>query len=154
MQYSTVNSSRCESSPHFVNCKRRTLPPQELLKRLKETQVESAWPCASDTVSAQHTVPAVMGVPSQTPKGSAGLSGPLSLAHYEASASPVAQRQRVHVQCRSCRRLGFDLWVRKTPWGRTRQPTLVFLPEESHGQRSLAGHSPWGRKESDATEAT
>ena len=34
------------------------------------------------------------------------------------------------------------------------QPTPVFLPEESHGQSSLAGYSPWGHKESDRTEAT
>ena len=34
------------------------------------------------------------------------------------------------------------------------QPTPVFFPGESHGQRSLAGCSPWGRKESDTTEAT
>ena len=32
------------------------------------------------------------------------------------------------------------------------QPTLVFLPEESHGRRSLGGYSPRGRKESDTTE--
>ena len=32
------------------------------------------------------------------------------------------------------------------------QPTPVFLPGESHGQRSLAGYSPWGPKESDMTE--
>ena len=32
------------------------------------------------------------------------------------------------------------------------QPTLVFLPGESHGQRSLAGYRPWGCKESDMTE--
>ena len=32
-------------------------------------------------------------------------------------------------------------------------PTLVFLPGESHGQRSLAGYSPWGCTESDTTEA-
>ena len=31
-------------------------------------------------------------------------------------------------------------------------PTVVFLPGEFHGQRSLAGYSPWGRKESDKTE--
>ena len=31
-------------------------------------------------------------------------------------------------------------------------PTLVFLTGESHGQRSLVGYSPWGRKESDTTE--
>ena len=38
------------------------------------------------------------------------------------------------------------------PWRRKWQPTPVFLPGESHGQRSLVGYSPWGRKESDATE--
>ena len=32
------------------------------------------------------------------------------------------------------------------------QPTLVFLPGESHGKRSLVGHSPWGCKELDTTE--
>ena len=38
------------------------------------------------------------------------------------------------------------------PWRRTWQPTPVFLPAESHGQRSLAGYSPWGCKELDRTE--
>ena len=38
------------------------------------------------------------------------------------------------------------------PWGRTWQPTPVFSPGEAHGQRSLAGCSPWGHKESDTTE--
>ena len=42
----------------------------------------------------------------------------------------------------------------KIPWRRTWQPTPAFLPGEFHGQRSLAGYSPWGRKESDMTEAT
>ena len=37
----------------------------------------------------------------------------------------------------------FDPWVRRIPW-RAWQPTLVFLPGESHGQRSLAGYSPQG----------
>ena len=32
------------------------------------------------------------------------------------------------------------------------ETTAVFLPRESHGQRSLAGYSPWGCKESDTTE--
>ena len=39
-------------------------------------------------------------------------------------------------------------------WRRKWQPTPVFLPGESHGQRSLVGCSPWGRTESDTTEAT
>ena len=55
-------------------------------------------------------------------------------------------------QCRSCRRCGFNLWVGKIPWSRKWQPTPVFLPGESHGQRSLMGYSPWGHKESDMTE--
>ena len=43
-------------------------------------------------------------------------------------------------------------WVGKISWRRFWQPTLVFLPGESHGQRSLAGYSPWGHKELDTTE--
>ena len=51
-----------------------------------------------------------------------------------------------------CRRPGFACWVRKIPWRRAWQPTPAFLPGESHGQRSLVGYHPWGRKESDATD--
>ena len=40
----------------------------------------------------------------------------------------------------------FDPWV-GIPWRRAWQPTPVFLPGESCGQRSLAGYSPWGHKE-------
>ena len=57
--------------------------------------------------------------------------------------------QRIHLQCR---RHGFNPWVGKIPWRREWQPTLVFWPGEFHGQRSLAGYSPRGRKESDMTE--
>ena len=42
-----------------------------------------------------------------------------------------------------CRRHAFNPWVRKIPWRRKWQPTPVFLPGKSHGQRSLAGCSPW-----------
>ena len=45
-----------------------------------------------------------------------------------------------------------DLWVGKILWRRKWQPTPVFLPGEFHGQRILAGYSPWGHKESDRTE--
>ena len=41
---------------------------------------------------------------------------------------------------------------REDPWRRKRQPIPGFLLGESHGQRSLAGYSPWGRPESDTTE--
>ena len=50
-------------------------------------------------------------------------------------------------QCRRRRRHGFDPWVRKVPRRRKWQPTPVFLPGESHGQRSLVGYSPCGYKE-------
>ena len=68
--------------------------------------------------------------------------------------------------------IGYSLWGRKesdtterlhfTPfthfilyhWRRKWQPTPVFLPGESHGQRSLAGHGAWGCRESDTTEVT
>ena len=51
-----------------------------------------------------------------------------------------------------CRRPEFDPWVRKIPWRREWLSTPVFLPGKSHGQRSLVGYSPWGRKESDTIE--
>ena len=57
-------------------------------------------------------------------------------------------------QCRRPKRRGFDPWLGKIPWWRTRQPSPVFFPGESHGQRSLAGYSPWGHKELNTTEVT
>ena len=41
------------------------------------------------------------------------------------------------------KRWGFSPWVGKIPWWREWQPTLVFLSEKSHGQRSLVGYSSW-----------
>ena len=50
-------------------------------------------------------------------------------------------------QCRRYKRLGYDPWVEKIPWRRKLQPTPVFLPAKSHGQRNLANYSLWGRKD-------
>ena len=55
-------------------------------------------------------------------------------------------------QYRRHRRCEFDPWVGKLSWRRAWQPTPVFLLGESHGQRSLAGYSPCGPKQSDTTE--
>jgi len=41
---------------------------------------------------------------------------------------------------------GFNPWARKISWRREWQPTPVFLPGISHGQRSLAGYSAWSQK--------
>ena len=67
------------------------------------------------------------------------------LAHSINTAPRVesAYQSRIH------RSRGFDSWIRKIPWKRKWQPTLVFLPGKSHGQRGQAGCSPWGCKESD-----
>ena len=48
----------------------------------------------------------------------------------------------------------FNPWVGKMPWRRAWQPTPVFLPGESRGQKSLVGYSLWGHKESERTEIT
>ena len=99
--------------------------------------------------------------------------------HQKAPTQCLAQRcQRnrvfssVPVKCRKmdlCLRLGFhggsdrkesshnagdlaSILGREAPWRREWQPTPVFLTGESHGQRSLVGYSPWGRKESNTTE--
>ena len=49
------------------------------------------------------------------------------------------------------RRPRFCPWDGKIPWKRNWQPTPVFLPGKSHGQKSLVGYSPWVTKQSDMT---
>ena len=65
-----------------------------------------------------------------------------------------ASGKELTCQCRRHKRCGFNPCVGKIPWKRAWQPTPVFLPGESHGQRSLAGYSPWGHKELGTAEAT
>ena len=60
----------------------------------------------------------------------------------------------LNASLRENRRCRFDPWVGKISWRRKWQPTPVFLPGKSYGQRSLAGYSPWGHKEFVMTEAT
>ena len=57
-------------------------------------------------------------------------------------------------QCRRPKRREFDPLVRNIPWRSAWQPTPIFLPGESHGQRSLEDYGPQGLKESDRTEVT
>ena len=57
-------------------------------------------------------------------------------------------------QCRRHERCGFNPWVGRIPWRRARPPTLVLLPGESQGQRSLVGYGPQGLKELDTAEHT
>ena len=77
----------------------------------------------------------------------------LSLLSRLPSYASSASNKESACQCRQKRR-GFSPWVGKTPWRRAWQPTPVFLPGESHGQRSLVSYSPQVPTESDMTEVT
>ena len=59
------------------------------------------------------------------------------------------QRQRDRLPVREVQETCAPSPGPEEPCRRARRPTPVFLPGESHGQRSLEGYSPWGRKESD-----
>ena len=69
--------------------------------------------------------------------------------HQTAGASLVAQMVK---NLPATQETGFNPWFQKIPWRREWQPTPVFLPEKSHGQRSLVDFGPWDCKESDTTE--
>ena len=71
----------------------------------------------------------------------------LAFAHSATGFPGSASGKEPACQCRGRKRRGFDPWVGKIPLRRKWQPTLVFLPGESHGQRSLAGYSPGGGKD-------
>ena len=58
------------------------------------------------------------------------------------------------LQCRRSKRCGFDPWAGKIPGEGNSNPLQYSCLENHHGQRSLAGYSPWGREESDTTEVT
>ena len=82
---------------------------------------------------------------------------PMSHSQEPFTASTVVLRLSQVAQsvenCLQYRRPRFDPWVGKIPCKKPWQPTPVFLPGESQGQRSLVGDSQWGRRELDMTEA-
>ena len=78
----------------------------------------------------------------------------LSLSIFKQGFPGGTSGQEPACQCRRHKRLRLDLWVREMPWNRIWQPTLVFSPGESWGQKSLTGYNPYGHKESDMAEMT
>ena len=80
------------------------------------------------------------------------LSLPLSL--QELFSREAWERKGLHVYCSFSLSFAVCLWGQKA---RGHEPVVwrgVFLLGESYGQRSLTGCSPWGRRESDMTDAT
>ena len=76
----------------------------------------------------------------------------LSLEYFKLRLPRWCSSKESTCQHRRHKRHGFDPWIRKIPWRRAWQSTLVFLPGESHGQSILVPHSSWGHKELDTTE--
>ena len=104
---------------------------------------------ASGVTSPEGRVTRLPGLPPPDPEGLAGLVG-CSCFLWAFQAAPGVRN--LPANAGRHQRQGFDPWVGKIPWRRAWQPAPVLLPGESHGQTSLAGHSPWGHKESDMTE--
>ena len=75
----------------------------------------------------------------------------ICLSYYRGVTSQVVQRHRNCPSVQETQKLRFDSLVGKIPWSRKWLPTPVLLPGKFHGQRSLAGYSPWGHKESNMT---
>ena len=74
------------------------------------------------------------------------LENPRDKGAWWAAVYGVTQSQ-TRLKCLSSSRgCGFDPWVGKIPCRRIWQPTPIFLPGTSHGQRGLEGYSPWGRR--------
>ena len=72
--------------------------------------------------------------------------------HHTAWSSQVVQWLKKKKILLPSRRCEFDPWVGKFPWSSKWQPTPLFLPEKSRGQRSLVGYSPWGCKRVNMTQ--
>ena len=73
------------------------------------------------------------------------------LVHTVLSHSFLEVLYSLFAHIRNARATSFNSCLGKIPWRRARQPTPVFLPGESRGQRSLAGYSLWSYKDLDTT---
>ena len=88
----------------------------------------------------------------------AGIISGLDTYILKCTKSYIFRKLGLPMQCSgeefACQysRCGFNPWVGKISWRRKWQPTPVFLPEKSHGLRSLVGCSPRDHKELDTTE--
>ena len=145
----------CEQTLHFSTCKPllsfpspgRSCPPSEVIKTLP------AFKTSSTTVSSRTQYEATQAGRQGSVPACSALADTAHRYWIRASLHRVnslaAQMVKKPLQCRRPRS---DPWVGKILWRREWLATPVFLPGESHRQRSLAGYGPWGWKESDTTE--
>ena len=82
------------------------------------------------------------------------LSGDCSSVSWGLKVMWLSCIKNLPTKAGDARDMGFNPWVRKILWRRKWQPSPVFLPGKSHGQRNLVGYSPWDCKELDVTEHT
>ena len=80
------------------------------------------------------------------------VSFPLASHPLQCSWAYLVAQPVKNLPAMKCGRPRFNPWVGKIPWRREQLLTPVFFPGEFHGQRSLAGYSPWGHRKSDITE--
>ena len=114
---------------------------EDLAKKEKGKRGSSSFSvCSSPIVKSCY---ATRGI-SQENRNSVGIF--TSLRIQKEGLPRWARGKEPACQCRRHKEYRFDPWVRKISWRRKWQSTPVFLPGESHGQRNLAGYSPWGRK--------
>ena len=101
----------------------------------EKAQGGGGGPTASPEGSAQSA--SLPGPPGLWLAAPLGRGGRLALAWTAVFSKWWLRRYRI---CLQCRRPRFAPWVRKILWRRKGQPAPVFLPGESHRQRSLAGY--------------
>ena len=108
------------------------------------------FPLRSDVFSASQSFPEALGILSEqscaiwafgAPRRSVSFVGKVPSFIFfrgkEIRYSGGTSGKEPSCQYRRLKRCRFDPWVGKIPWRRARQPTPVFLPGESHEQRSL-----------------
>ena len=76
----------------------------------------------------------------------------LTKPNLDIGAFPMAQQVKDPPAMQEAQEMQVWSLDQEDPWRRKWQPTPVFLPEKSHGQRRLVGYVPWSHKELDMTE--
>ena len=116
----------------------------QCMKVKSESEVAQSCPTLSDPMDCSHPGSSIHGI-FQARVLEWGAIAFSALKHYFTRVFGFrggASGKGPSSKCRRYKKYVFDPWVGMIPWRRTWQPTPVFLPGESHGQKSLAGYGP------------